>query len=100
VPRAIRSLVQLQPQGLVVRLHTTPKGVVHALVQQGILVDEELVRAVLVEMLKETTRVARFPGRWRCQQCGGRRDLWGGGDDVSKGKATVVFHKYAWLRQA
>lgn len=37
-------------------LRTTPKGVVHALAQQGILDDEELVRAVLVEMLKETTR--------------------------------------------
>jgi hypothetical protein len=31
-------------------LHTTSKGVVDALAQQGILVDEELVRAVLVEM--------------------------------------------------
>jgi hypothetical protein len=37
-------------------LHTTPKRVVDALAQQGVQVGEELVRAVLVEMLKETTR--------------------------------------------
>ena len=36
-------------------LHTSPKGVVHALAQQGILVDEELVREVRIELLKETT---------------------------------------------
>jgi hypothetical protein len=32
-------------------LHTRPKVVVHALMQQGINADEELVRAVLVTML-------------------------------------------------
>jgi ribosomal protein S20 len=37
-------------------LHTTPKGVVHALAQQGIQVAEVLVKAVFVEILKETTR--------------------------------------------
>ena len=36
-------------------LHTTPKGVVDALEQQGILVDAELVRQVRFELLKETT---------------------------------------------
>jgi len=36
-------------------LHTTPKGVVDALAQQGVQVDEELVRQVRFEMLKETT---------------------------------------------
>lgn len=36
-------------------LHVTPKGVVHALAQQGILVDEQLVRQVRFEMLKQTT---------------------------------------------
>jgi hypothetical protein len=43
------------------RLQTTPKGIVHALAQQGIQVAEELVRTVLMEMLKETRkgRVAR-----------------------------------------
>ena len=37
-------------------LHTTAKGVVQALVQQGVQVDEELVRRVRFELLKETTR--------------------------------------------
>jgi hypothetical protein len=36
-------------------LHATPKAVVLALVQQGVLVDEELVRQVRIEMLKENT---------------------------------------------
>jgi hypothetical protein len=62
-------------------LHTKPKGVVHALAQQGIAVDEEFVREVRIELLKETTdhkpakasrpfrspavrrRPQRFPGR-------------------------------------
>jgi hypothetical protein len=55
-------------------LHTTPKGVVEALAQQGIKVDEELVRQVRFDMLKETTRgrvatVSRaipLPGVRRC----------------------------------
>jgi hypothetical protein len=55
-------------------LHTRPKGVVDALAQQGVQVDEQLVRAVLVELLKETTgarfgkasRSARLPGVRRC----------------------------------
>jgi hypothetical protein len=37
-------------------LHATPKAVVHALREQGIQVDAELVRQVQFEMLKETTR--------------------------------------------
>jgi hypothetical protein len=37
-------------------LHATPKGVVHALAQGGVQVEEELVRLVRYEMLKETTR--------------------------------------------
>jgi hypothetical protein len=36
-------------------LHATAKGVVHALAQQGIQVDEELVRQVHFELRKETT---------------------------------------------
>src|SRR5690348_9989465 len=36
-------------------LHATPKAVVHALQEQGVQVDEELVRQVRIEMLKETT---------------------------------------------
>ena len=36
-------------------LHTTPKGIVEALAQQGVQVDEELVRQVRIEMLKERT---------------------------------------------
>jgi hypothetical protein len=36
-------------------LHTTPKAIVHALMQQGISVDEELVRQVRIELLKENT---------------------------------------------
>jgi hypothetical protein len=43
-------------------LHATPKAVVHALAQQGVQVDEELVRQVRFEILKETTsRVAAVP---------------------------------------
>jgi hypothetical protein len=44
-------------------LHTTPKAVVHALAQQGIVVDEELVRLVRFGLLKETTndRFAKVP---------------------------------------
>jgi hypothetical protein len=36
-------------------LHTTSKGVVDALAQQGVLADEELVQQVRFELLKETT---------------------------------------------
>jgi hypothetical protein len=35
-------------------LHTTPKVVVHVLVQRGVRVSEELVRQVRFEMLNET----------------------------------------------
>jgi hypothetical protein len=35
-------------------LHTTPKAVVHALREQGIQVDEELVRQVRIKLVKET----------------------------------------------
>jgi hypothetical protein len=37
-----------------VGLHTTPEAVVHAFAEQGIQVDEQLVRQVRIEMLKET----------------------------------------------
>jgi len=37
-------------------LHITPRVVVEALAQQGIKVDEELVRQVRFDMLKESTR--------------------------------------------
>jgi hypothetical protein len=37
-------------------LHTTPKAVVQALTKQDIHVDEQLVREVRCEMLKERTR--------------------------------------------
>jgi hypothetical protein len=37
-------------------LHATPKAVVHALSEQGIQVDEELVHQVRIGLLKETTR--------------------------------------------
>jgi hypothetical protein len=55
-------------------LHTTPKAVVHALMQQGIPVDEELVRQVRFEILKEMTgaragevsRPVSLPGVRRC----------------------------------
>jgi hypothetical protein len=33
-------------------LHTTPKGIVDALAQQGVQVSEELVRQVRIELLK------------------------------------------------
>jgi hypothetical protein len=36
-------------------LHATPKMVVHALREQGVMVDEALVRDVRFEMLKEST---------------------------------------------
>jgi hypothetical protein len=36
-------------------LHTTPKGVVDALREQGIQVDETLVRQVRIELVRETT---------------------------------------------
>ena len=36
-------------------LHSTPKDVVDALREQGIQVDEELVRLVRIELRKETT---------------------------------------------
>jgi hypothetical protein len=44
-------------------LHATPKAVVHALQEQGVQVDEEFVRAVLVGMLQEATgeRAAEVP---------------------------------------
>ena len=37
-------------------LHTTPKAVAHVLREQGVLVDEGLVRQVRFEMLKEAAR--------------------------------------------
>ena len=37
-------------------LHTTPKNIVDALAQQGVLVDEELVRQVRFELLKKATQ--------------------------------------------
>jgi hypothetical protein len=37
-------------------LNATPKAVVHALRERGVQVDEELVRQVRIELLKETTR--------------------------------------------
>jgi hypothetical protein len=40
-------------------LHATATAVVHALAQQGIVVDEELVRLVRLGLLKETTN-SRF----------------------------------------
>jgi hypothetical protein len=57
-------------------LHATPKGIVEALRQQGVLVDEELVRQVKFELAKETTgaRVAKVsrpvpsPAVRRCPQ--------------------------------
>ena len=36
-------------------LHTTPKAVVHALRERGVQVDEELVRQVRIELVRETT---------------------------------------------
>jgi hypothetical protein len=36
-------------------LHTTAKAVVHALREQGIQVDEELVRQVRIKLVKETS---------------------------------------------
>jgi hypothetical protein len=36
-------------------LHATPKAVADALAQQGVRVDEELVRRVRIELLKEST---------------------------------------------
>ncbi len=36
-------------------LHATPKAVVHAFREQGVVVDEELVRRVRFEVLKEST---------------------------------------------
>jgi hypothetical protein len=42
-------------------MHATPKGVVHALAQQGIQVDEELVRLVRIEMLNRTTESRLAP---------------------------------------
>ena len=38
-------------------LHATPKAVAHALMQQGVQVDEQLIRLVQFELLKETTGV-------------------------------------------
>ncbi len=65
-------------------LHTTPKGVVDALAQQGVRVDEPLVRQVRLEVLKEGTeaRVGKAPKpvpspavRRRPQGFPGRRGL-------------------------
>jgi hypothetical protein len=44
-------------------LHATPKAVAHALSEQGVQVDEGLVRQVRFEMLKEMTnsRFAKVP---------------------------------------
>ena len=42
-------------------LHTTPKGIVDALAQQGIQVSEELGRQVRIEMLKKTQRAVLSP---------------------------------------
>jgi len=44
-------------------LHATPQAVVHALREQGVVVDEALVRQVRFEMLKESTgaRVDKSP---------------------------------------
>jgi hypothetical protein len=56
--RAIRNaLFRLEP-------HATPKAVTHALAQQGVQVDEELVRRVRIELLKESTgaRNTEVPG--------------------------------------
>ena len=36
-------------------LHATPKAVVHALRERGVQVDEELVRQVRIELVRETT---------------------------------------------
>jgi hypothetical protein len=36
-------------------LHTPPKGIMDALAQQGIRVDEQLVRQVQFELVRETT---------------------------------------------
>ena len=57
-------------------LHATAKGVVHALAQQGIQVDEELVRQVWIELVRETTgarvgkasRPVSSPAVRRCPQ--------------------------------
>jgi hypothetical protein len=55
--RAIRSALQR------LGLHTTPKAVAHALMQQGIVVDEGLVRRVRLDLLKgrTTSRFAEVP---------------------------------------
>ena len=37
-------------------LHTAPKAIAHALLEQGVLVDEGLVRQVRFEMVKEAAR--------------------------------------------
>jgi hypothetical protein len=44
-------------------LHARPKGIVYALAQQGIRVDEELVRQVQIELVRETTgaRISKVP---------------------------------------
>jgi hypothetical protein len=54
-------------------LHATPRAVVHALAQQGIQVDEGLVRQVPFEFLKGSTgarvgkasRPVKLPAVWR-----------------------------------
>jgi hypothetical protein len=45
-------------------LHATTRAVVHALAQRGVRVDEELVRRVRFELLKESTgaRNTEVPG--------------------------------------
>jgi hypothetical protein len=55
-------------------LHTTPKAVVQALGEQGIPVDEEVVRQVRFEVLKETTgarvgKVSRSVGSPVVRRC-------------------------------
>jgi hypothetical protein len=46
-------------------LHTTPKAIAHALREQGVLVDEGLVRQVRFEMLKEAAggKAGKVAGR-------------------------------------
>jgi hypothetical protein len=46
-------------------LHATIKAVVYALREQGILVDEELVRQVPIEFARETTRGRGIRNPWR-----------------------------------
>ena len=56
-------------------LHTTPKGVVQALAQAGVQVDEELVRQVRLKNLKENTggSLAKVPRPIPSRILAGRR---------------------------